>query len=172
MKFQRCWICGHTRGSFASFVIGPMCAVNRVSSEPPSHRDCAIYAAQVCPFLTRPKMKRNEKGLEADCYNEDGSMKVTGGYSIKRNPGVTLVWTTRDWEVIRVHNGYLIQVGDPTETLWFAKGQPATRQEVMDSIDSGLPLLAEMAQAEGPDAVAELNRLTRRALTYLPPEAS
>ena len=28
-----------------AFVIGPMCAVNRVSAEPPSHLDCAVFSA-------------------------------------------------------------------------------------------------------------------------------
>lgn len=39
-RFELCWICGGRRGAFATFVIGPMCAVNRTSAEPPSHLDC------------------------------------------------------------------------------------------------------------------------------------
>src|ERR1700757_2055277 len=37
---KRCWVCGGPRGKYVAFVIGPMCAINRVSSELPSHRDC------------------------------------------------------------------------------------------------------------------------------------
>src|SRR5262245_39698608 len=40
---QRCWICGGQLGRYLAFAIGPMCAVNRVSSEPPSHLECAMY---------------------------------------------------------------------------------------------------------------------------------
>ena len=61
----------------------------------------------------------------------------------------------------------LVRVGDPTETLWYAKGRPATRDEVDASIESGLPLLR--AEEEGPDAVAELKRLVSVAQRYLPP---
>ena len=35
VKLKRCWLCGEPLGKFMAFVIGPMCAVNRVSSEPP-----------------------------------------------------------------------------------------------------------------------------------------
>src|ERR1041385_2432550 len=48
---NRCWICGDTLGSYLCFPIGPMCAINRVTSEPPSHRECAEWSARACPFL-------------------------------------------------------------------------------------------------------------------------
>jgi hypothetical protein len=37
VRHGRCWICGKPMGRMKCFVIGPMCAVNRISSEPPSH---------------------------------------------------------------------------------------------------------------------------------------
>jgi hypothetical protein len=39
-----CWLCGERLGRYLAFTIGPMCAVNRVSAEPPTHYDCARYA--------------------------------------------------------------------------------------------------------------------------------
>src|SRR5690606_32990139 len=62
-----CWICGRPglTGREAVFVIGPMCVVNRVSAEPPAHRECAEYAAQACPFLSQPRMRRNERNMPA-----------------------------------------------------------------------------------------------------------
>jgi hypothetical protein len=169
IKENLCWVCGQPRGRYAAFVIGPMCAVNRTSAEPPCHRDCAIYSARACPFLTRPKMRRNEKDLPPETINEDGSTKTMGGITIARNPGVALVWVTRGWRVLRVFNGHIIKFDDPEETRWYCEGRPATRDECLKSIDSGLPILMELAQAEGPGAVVELNRLRERALTYLPP---
>src|SRR5215467_7036859 len=59
IKRRLCWLCGETLGRYMSFVIGPMCAVNRVSSEPPSHFECAQFAVQACPFLTQPRRPRN-----------------------------------------------------------------------------------------------------------------
>src|SRR5262245_2742625 len=54
VKEKRCWVCGELMGSYLAFTIGPMCAVNRISAEPPSHRECASFSARGCPFLTRP----------------------------------------------------------------------------------------------------------------------
>lgn len=165
IRFNRCWICGEERGRFGSFVIGPMCAVNRTSAEPPSHRDCAIYAAITCPFLTRPSMRRREAGMPVGTC-------PAAGTGIKRNPGVALVWTTRDWKWFEVGNGVLCQLGDPTETLWYAEGRSATRAEVDESIETGLPLLREECDREEPrrrgDAHRQLDAYIARAAKYLP----
>jgi hypothetical protein len=52
VRLQRCWLCGEPLGKNMVFTIGSMCAVNRVSAEPPSHYGCAHYAAMACPFLS------------------------------------------------------------------------------------------------------------------------
>src|SRR3954468_4258359 len=46
----RCWICGgkFKAGALKIFAIGPMCGVNRVSAEPPSHGQCARFAVVAC----------------------------------------------------------------------------------------------------------------------------
>src|SRR5438128_452198 len=51
VREKLCWVCGEPLGKYKTFVIGPMCAVNRVVSEPPSHHDRAAYSASMCPFL-------------------------------------------------------------------------------------------------------------------------
>jgi hypothetical protein len=49
-----CWICGHgLQNRSYAFVIPPAGVVSRVTSDPPSHRDCARYALRACPFLKR-----------------------------------------------------------------------------------------------------------------------
>ncbi len=156
-----CWLCGGTLGSWKAFVIGPMCAINRVSAEPPSHRDCAVYAAQACPFLTTPAMTRRDRHLPAETGDPAGTM-------IRRNPGVTLIWITRSYKPFRAQGGILFQVGQPVETLWYAEGRPATRAEVLASIESGLPILHAQAEAEGPDAVRELEQMTDQARALIP----
>ena len=52
IKARRCWVCGGQLGVHLAFVIGPMCSINRVISEPPSHRECAVFSATACPFLS------------------------------------------------------------------------------------------------------------------------
>ncbi len=161
IRENRCWLCGHPRGVHSTFVIGPMCAVNRVSSEPPCHLECAEFAAKACPFLANPRMRRNEKDLPEETSEPAGQM-------IKRNPGVTLLWTTKSFRVVNVENGQLIQVGDPDSVQWFKEARAATRGEVIVSIDSGLPALREMAEREGPEAMRELDHAVAAIQSLLP----
>jgi hypothetical protein len=159
-----CWICGERLGVNRAFVIGPMCAINRISSEPPSHRDCAEYGARACPFLTRPHMRRRENDLPE-------VIVPAAGFGVDRNPGATLVWITKDYEIRNAEHGapgLLFHLGDPLETLWYAEGRAATATEIWTSVRTGLPILFEQARAQGPEAVQDLNEACRRALPLLP----
>lgn len=162
LRFSLCWICGQPMGRYRTFVIGPMCMINRNTVEPPAHLPCAVWSAQVCPFLARPHARRRPNNLPDGAANP-------GGLSIPRNPGVVLLWTTRQWQT---HSdgagGILIRLGDPTGVQWWAEGRGATRAEVDESIAGGLPILRDMAEQEGPDAVAELAALVRASERYLP----
>jgi hypothetical protein len=162
-----CWVCGGQRSVTdpAAFVIGPMCAVNRTTAEPPSHRECATWSAIHCPFLSIPKMHRRDNAMPEDA-------KVPAGVSIRRNPGVALVWFARagSWRPFADPStgGYLFNVGEPVEVAWYAEGRKATRDEVLASIDSGLPILRDMAVDEGPEAMVELMAMHDRALALVP----
>lgn len=157
-----CWICGEQLSGYLAFTIGPMCAVNRVTSEPPAHPGCALFAARACPFLTRPHMRRRENGLP-------GGLGEMPGTPILRNPGVVLVWITRSFRQFSdAKGGLLLRVGDPIRTKWFALGRAATRAEASASIDEGLPTLRAAAHRDGPAAVAELEEMTDRARDLLP----
>ena len=161
---NRCWVCGGILGRVKAFVIGPMCAVNRTSSEPPSHLDCARFSARNCPFLTRPNMKRVGEHLHPHGVEEPG------GTMIKRNPGVTLVWNTLRFTPWDAGGGkVLFDIGDHHSVEWYAHGRQATRAEVMASIDSGVPLLEAQADTDPlPGAHAELRRMIDRALALVP----
>lgn len=166
IRMRLCWVCGGHRGAYAAFVIGPMCAVNRISAEPPAHRDCAIYSARVCPFLAVPSMRRREAGKPDD-------MKEAPGQAILRNPGVALVWVTKTYAVFQPdmgNPGLLHSFGDPAELHWFAHGRRATRAEILASMESGLPALQEACQADDrPDAsLRALDRQYQRALALVP----
>jgi hypothetical protein len=154
-----CWLCGEPLGKFLCFVIGPMCAINRNTAEPPSHRDCAEFAVQACPFMRFPNRKRDEVGLPAEGYAPGGDDAM-----IMRNPGVTCLWITLGYRPHRVGGHVLIEIGEPVEVTWWAHGRKATRDEIMASIETGLPLLRTMAEKEGRAAVAELERLVERGM--------
>lgn len=159
-----CWVCSGKLGKTKAFVAGPMCGINRTSSEPPSHLDCAIWSAKNCPFLSNPNMVRRED----ETINNSNLRKNAAGLAIARNPGVAMVWVTRQYEVFNAGNGKpLIQMGAPDKVLWFAYGRQATREEVDESIDSGLPNLEAMARQE-PGGIEALNRYIQRFQRCLP----
>lgn len=167
VKGDLCWLCGKPIGPVKAFVLGPMCTLNRTISEPPSHSACAEFALQICPFLTQPKMRRNEKGLPED-------RKEAAGFGLDRNPGAYALWKTAGYKVFRPsagEDGVLFRVGDLIEVSWWCEGRAATREEVLTSIDTGLPALMDMALADPrPGAVVELNRLYEAAIALLPPK--
>src|SRR4051794_7295681 len=99
---KRCWVCGEPLGAFKTFVIGPMCAINRTSAEPPSHRECAEFSARTCPFLTKPRMRRNEKALPEE--------RTCLGFMIERNPGVTLLWITKKYTPFKAPGDVLFEI--------------------------------------------------------------
>lgn len=160
IKRSLCWLCGQLLGVHKVFVIGPMCSVNRVSAEPPCHFDCADYAARACPFLSKPKMRRNEADMPS-VVREPGGM-------IKRNPGVTAIWVTRSYGLIRNGGGVLFRIGDPERVIWMAEGRTATRAEIDESIRTGLPFLEEIAEQEGSEAMQALAAQLRVAEALLP----
>ena len=55
------------------------------------------------------------------------------------------------------NEGVLFSLGDPLQTIWYRLGRLASRREVIDAIQEGLPLLEEIANKEGngaPEALA------------------
>lgn len=172
IKQRLCWTCGEPLGKTFAFVIGPMCAVNRVISEPPSHRECAEYAARACPFLSRPEAHRRTAGMP----NVD--LAWAAGNGLKRNPGVTCLWITRSYKPFRVpgnshgNAGILFELGPPIETVWYALGRRASHQEVASALYSGLPALIEVAHEEGREAEDALAGMVAAAMPLLPAAAS
>jgi hypothetical protein len=158
---RRCWLCGQPLGSYLTFPIGPMGAITRTTSEPPSHRDCAEFAAKVWPFLTIPAKGRRDKNLPDDATPPPGEY-------LTRNPGAIALWICKRYEVRMVDDGLLFTVGQPTEVLWYAEGRAATRQEVEDSMASGLPALIQLAKQDGEAGLQELNRQLMIAQALLP----
>ena len=157
---KRCWICGDALGVHKVYVIGPMCVVNRVTSEPPSHRDCAEFAAKACPFIINPREKRDKKDMPFD-----GSI---AGIHLDRNPGAICLYETGVVKPFKAGDGYLFRLGDPTRIDWYARGRIATRAEIKESIDSGLPFLTELAERDGKEAIRQLAQELEATMKLLP----
>jgi hypothetical protein len=145
IREKRCWVCGDRLGKYMTFASGCMCGINRTSPEPPSHQECAAWSARNCPFLSNPHMVRRED----DTINNQSFRESAAGFAIMRNPGVTMLWTTRHYECFPDgRGGVLIQMGEPEHVEWWREGRRATRAEILCSIDGGLPNLEALARVE------------------------
>jgi hypothetical protein len=170
IRRKLCWTCGKPIVNSAwCFVVGPMCAVNRISSEPPSHAECARYAAQVCPFLSRPHAERRPLTEDPDTGGVPVE-KTVGGVMIKRNPGVTLLWFAQGYALEHVSNGFVFRMGPAKGVEWYAEGRRATRAECEASIAGGLPTLREYALKDGEGAVMQMELGLLLAMKFLPKE--
>lgn len=158
-----CWICGQRLGTYLAFGIGPMCALNRTISEPPSHRGCMEWAIQVCPFLAQRQEEQRETHLPE-------GVKEQAGIPLKRQPGVIGLWITKSYQPFDAPGGTLFELGEPIEVLWFREGRAATLAECLESIESGYPSLLELAQAQGDKAIRYLEQRKLDMVKWLPKE--
>lgn len=165
VREQRCWLCGGKLGRVKASVIGPMCAVNRITSEPPCHPACARYAIQACPFLSKPRARRNERNLPEE-------RREAAGIALDRNPGISVIWESlqpsKPFRPQHGVQGTLFDLGKPYRVTWWCEGQPATRDEAQESLREGLPALRQIAEAEGEEAVLALGQAVSSALALLP----
>lgn len=170
IKKRLCWVCGQKLGAYLAFAIGPMCLINRTTSEPPTHRECAEWSAKACPFLIQRLEVRRESHLPE-------GLKQAPGFHSPRQPGAVCIYITKSFQAFKVPtdvagagSGRLIDLGEPVEVLWMRQGRTATRGEVMESIDSGYPTLLELAQRDGEAGFRELERRRSEAMKLLPKE--
>lgn len=163
VREKLCWACGEKLGVHLCFVAGPMCGINRTSSEPPSHLECGRWSAKNCPFLSNPRMVRRED----EQINNQQLRDNASGIALTRNPGVAMLWITRQYEVFHAGKGPLIQMGEPERVEWFCRGRLATRAEVEESVATGLPSLIAIASQER-GGMEALDRAIQRFHRYLP----
>jgi hypothetical protein len=160
-RWELCWVCGQRLGKYRCLVAGPMCLVTRRSPEPDCHTACAEYAARACPFLSRPRARRNDVELPADSKCDP--------MMAQRNPGVSALFVhTERWLKREPRKGlvplFVIPASEPQRLTFWREGRRATRGEVMQSLDSGLEILQEAARPEGKRALDELAHLYRRTV--------
>lgn len=160
VQYRICWVCGGKLGNYMTFVAGPMCGINRTSAEPPAHLECAEWSARNCPFLNNPEQVRR--------HDDRIDLTKSPGFALQRNPGVTMLWTTKTYSVFQDHQGKpLLTFGEPESVKWYAHGREATRAEVDESIATGLPALTALARSEK-DGMKFLNEAIERFEKFLP----
>jgi hypothetical protein len=153
VKEHTCWVCGEKLGVHRAYVIGPMCAINRNSAEPPSHVECAEWSVKGCPFLSRPNMKRREDELT------EMSKENVAGHMVPDNPGVTLIWHVRN-HLKMSHDGkggVLFDVGKPEKVTFWKEGRLATNEEAIEGVNGSVERL--LALCDEPADRNEVKRL-------------
>lgn len=158
---NQCWVCGEKLSGTKVFVVGPIASVTRVHGEPPCHPECGKYSAMACPFLTKPKAIRRTANMP------DGTF--VAGEGIERNSGVCLLWYCSSYELFEVENGgRLFAIGNPSKVEWYSEGRKATRDEIMEAFDSGLPYIRQHAIERGIKDSAVVEGLIEAALRLIP----
>ena len=150
-------------------VIGPMCAVNRITSEPPCHPQCARYAVQACPFLSQPRARRNEKDLPEE-------RREAAGIALDRNPGVTVIWASlhpsKPFQAEQVRKAPSSNWARRTRCRGGARAGRRPGKSAWTRSRAGLPALVEVALPDGREAMADLAEAVRKAVALLPADAA
>jgi hypothetical protein len=162
---KRCWVCGEKLNPRQHvFVIGPMCMVNLITSEPPSHEECAVFSVRNCPFLTKPAAHYRTANIPAGA-------EPPPGLFLDRNPGVSCLYYCRGYQLIRPgvgKPGWLFSLPGPAQVRFWREGRKATRAEIVESINGGLATLKQVAAKDGPDAELALRQSVNRAMKLVP----
>lgn len=154
-----CWICGiPLEGEANTFISGPMLAITRTSSEPPSHKECAVFAVKACPFLATP-------GKQYRVSNMPEGVHDTPGQMVKHNPGVALVWMSKFY-AIPMEKGFLFHVLDPIEAMAYREGREATKDEIREAMEISFPLAQKAAQEQGATLKDLSDIVVKKRLAY------
>lgn len=155
-----CWVCGQKLGKFKSFVVGPMCTMNSISAEPPSHLECAEFSCKACPYLAKPNMERRRE--------KDGSYPGENTIGqVLHKPGAMAVWTVdRAYKPQgQVDGSVLFHVPEPVSLTWWTEGRLATRAEVLDAFEVSYQRLMADGDTHG---IEEVIRLREKGILMLP----
>jgi hypothetical protein len=114
MREHRCWTCGDHLGTTVCFLTEPHWVVQGLSGEPPSHSDCAAYAATHCPYFVGPQAP------------------------------LLCLWMCRRYATVKSAAGPLVKISGATQIDWFCAGKPARRAQIVAAFAATMPKLRAM----------------------------
>jgi hypothetical protein len=126
------------------------------------------YAAFMTDALTSVTRVCRTPPAHHDCAKHAAMV----GLMQPRDLKVSLVWVTRTYDMQTTANGHVFVVGDAEQTFWFTEGRTASRDEVMEAMQTGLPKLYAVAHEGGDAAVSGLDMRVARATRQFPPHAA
>jgi len=113
---KRCAMCGDHLGKYIAFIGGPRSRDGHAFFDPGMHRECAEYAAKVCPFISRENAsfrdfsEEERRTYEAIVVNQDDTrptpemfMVITESFTVRKQPDLGFVIIAGDYvEVIQI----------------------------------------------------------------------
>lgn len=120
-----CSICGKQMGEHVAFVGGPKSMQSRMFIDGPMHELCAVYAAQVCPFIAAPKFGYISKHKEHEGYDLAVIKAVSNDRPDVFGVGVTDVFGLRMFDGA----GVVIVAGEWLKVRWFKHGEEVAHVE-------------------------------------------
>ncbi|MGB4823471.1 MAG: hypothetical protein WBP82_01015 [Leuconostoc mesenteroides] len=136
VKEGLCWICGEKLGYTFTFILGPMGFINRINSEPPSHKECAKFAIINCPFLNHTEKARRENNMPEVIFTE--------GHDLYQ-PEVMVMYSTKSYKLYKsfTNKTPYFSVGDAVQIEWFTEARPSTYNEIVDALELGFIKIKE-----------------------------
>jgi hypothetical protein len=147
-----CMICGKAlnKDEGCVFAVGPLSTLTQTNDEPPMHRACAEFSAQVCPWMLHPGMKRIPKPLP-DGTMSAGQLEAVGAI----NGGAPKVWALYDTDSYiaeaQENRTILYFMGEPREIHWWKAGRRATREEVLEALTDTVAFMKAYPGCESPE---------------------
>lgn len=146
-----CWICGKKMGRFCTFVGGPLVAAQEISSEPPSHPECATFAAKVCPYMNGAEIRRNHLPEHTK----------PSAHGVDENSGITALCTSLGYKFIENSGSYLFKF-EKSEIVWLKHGKPATSDQVRDASKVAMERFRVSPAANNPQGIVRADILAVR----------
>jgi hypothetical protein len=118
-----CSICGLALQRGRWFIGGPLSAFHEHGAylDPPLHRDCMRYAAQVCPYLALPRyLSRIEDKLK-QVLELDGIITAIDKTQIAEKPDLFVAVMARDQKISRLNEGGYLKPTRPYIRVEFWK---------------------------------------------------
>lgn len=120
IRNRQCGICGQLLGKFVAFIGGPQSGESHVFTDPGMHRQCAEFAASVCPFISRETaMYRDVNDTDRETLKRLGILVEDLEYvSDDREDPRMFIYITKEYTPVRVTNASVAAHADEfTETL-------------------------------------------------------
>lgn len=130
IKNKQCAICGQQLGKFIAFIGGPKSGESRAFVDPGMHRQCAEFAAKVCPFISRETAEyRDISEKEEQTLVELGILVSTSPtIPAERDDPSMFIYITKGYRPVRLSNAEVGSVAEPwVEVIQVEQKRPAWR---------------------------------------------